>query len=78
MFVGIDLGTSGVKVLLIDETQTVRASAQAPLDVSRPATGWSEQDPDDWISAASNALHALRCVACDFHTCLCYKVFSYS
>lgn len=59
MFVGIDLGTSGVKALLMDEAQAVLASVQAPLDVSRPAEGWSEQDPADWVSAASDALRGL-------------------
>lgn len=59
MYVGIDLGTSGVKALLMDDAQTVLTSAQAPLDVSRPAPGWSEQDPGDWIAAASEALRGL-------------------
>lgn len=59
MFVGIDLGTSGVKALLMDEMQVVRASAQSSLDVARPAPGWSEQNPADWVSATSAALRAL-------------------
>ena len=59
MYVGIDLGTSGVKALLMDETQAVVASAQASLEVSRPAPGWSEQDPADWITATSDALREL-------------------
>lgn len=59
MFIGIDLGTSGVKALLMDEAQQVLASAQAPLKVSRPALGWSEQDPADWIAATSDALSGL-------------------
>jgi len=59
MFIGLDLGTSGVKALLIDESQRIVDSAQAALDVSRPADGWSEQDPADWISATSSALTEL-------------------
>lgn len=59
MFLGIDLGTSGVKILLVDEDQSVIGSAQSPLDVSRPADGWSEQDPADWIAATQSALGAL-------------------
>lgn len=59
MYVGIDLGTSGVKALVIDEAQVVRTSAHAPLEVSRPAPGWSEQDPADWISATSDAFREL-------------------
>lgn len=59
MFIGLDLGTSGVKALLMDEDQTVLGSAHAPLSVSRPAEGWSEQDPADWILATEAALTAL-------------------
>ena len=53
MYLGIDLGTSGVKSLLIDESQTVVAVANAPLTVTRPNEGWSEQEPADWISATT-------------------------
>ncbi|MFC6488346.1 xylulokinase [Nitratireductor sp. GCM10026969] len=59
MYLGLDLGTSGVKALLIDEAQEIVASANAPLDVSRPHAGWSEQDPADWIEATEAALAAL-------------------
>ena len=59
MFIGLDLGTSGLKAILIDETQKVVAEATAPLSVSRPATGWSEQLPADWLTAAEAALDAL-------------------
>lgn len=59
MYLGLDLGTSGVKALLIDAAQHIVASAQAPLEVSRPQTGWSEQDPADWIAATKAAMSAL-------------------
>ena len=59
MYLGIDLGTSGVKALLIDDAQRAVASGTAPLSVSRPADGWSEQDPADWIAATEAALDAL-------------------
>ncbi len=49
MYLGLDLGTSGVKALLIDAGQTVVGSGHGSLDVSRPHPGWSEQDPADWI-----------------------------
>ena len=51
MFLGLDLGTSGLKGIVIGDDQTVIAEASAPLTVSRPHDGWSEQDPDDWITA---------------------------
>lgn len=59
MYLGLDLGTSGLKGLLIGARQTVLAEATAPLDVSRPKAGWSEQDPADWISATETVLGAL-------------------
>lgn len=45
MFIGIDLGTSGLKAVLVDDSQRVAGHAEAPLDVSRPHSGWSEQAP---------------------------------
>ncbi|MBI1217000.1 MAG: xylulokinase [Rhodobacteraceae bacterium] len=59
MFLGLDLGTSGLKAILIDEAQTVLAEASAPLTVRRPADGWSEQSPADWIAATESVLDAL-------------------
>ncbi|MBV8577643.1 MAG: xylulokinase [Acetobacteraceae bacterium] len=60
MFLGIDLGTSSVKALLVDGEQRVLASASAALTVSRPAPGHSEQDPEDWWRAMLDAVDALR------------------
>jgi len=59
MYLGLDLGTSGLKGLLIDDAQRVLAEAAAPLTVSRPHAGWSEQSPADWIGAAESVLAAL-------------------
>jgi xylulokinase len=59
MFVGLDLGTSGLKAILIGEDQTVLAEATSSLDVQRPHPGWSEQDPATWISSAERAFEAL-------------------
>lgn len=56
MYLGLDLGTTGLKAILIDETQAVVASATAEIGVSRPNPGWSEQDPGDWIRATESAL----------------------
>jgi xylulokinase len=60
MYLGLDLGTSGVKALLIDDKQTVIGSAHGDLDVSRPHPGWSEQDPEQWIKACRTAIDGLR------------------
>lgn len=59
MYLGLDLGTSGLKGLVIDDSQSSVAEATAPLDVSRPQTGWSEQSPSDWIAAAETVFDAL-------------------
>lgn len=59
MYIGLDLGTSALKALLIDEDQRVLAEASAPLVVTRPQEGWSEQAPDSWIAAAETVLDAL-------------------
>ena len=59
MYIGLDLGTSGLKGILIDGDQRVLAEATAPLTVQRPHEGWSEQSPSDWISAAEAVLDQL-------------------
>lgn len=59
MYLGIDLGTSEVKVLLIDQAQTIVASARAALAISRPQPQWSEQDPADWWHATRTAIAAI-------------------
>lgn len=60
MHLGIDIGTSGVKALLMSDDACVIGSRNAPLSVSRPRGGWSEQDPDDWIAATGAAVAQLR------------------
>ncbi|WP_323005079.1 xylulokinase [Pseudorhodobacter sp.] len=59
MYIGLDLGTSGLKGILIDEAQTVLAEATAPLTVQRPHDGWSEQSPAAWIAAAEIVMDRL-------------------
>ena len=59
MYLGLDLGTSGLKALLLDEGHGVVAVATAPLESARPSPGWSEQDPADWIAACSQVLDEL-------------------
>ncbi len=59
MYLGIDIGTSAVKVLLLDDAGDVVGTESAPLEVSRPHPLWSEQDPEDWWSATDFAVQAL-------------------
>ena len=60
MYLGIDLGTSGVKLLLVGEDQRPIAQASTPLEVQRPRPLWSEQDPESWWQATCAAIHELR------------------
>lgn len=60
MDIGIDLGTSEVKVVLIDDAQRVIGQAHAAVAISRPQPLWSEQSPADWWTATRAALAQLR------------------
>lgn len=51
VFVGLDIGTSGVKAILVSETGEVLAHANTPLELWTPQPGWAEQHPDDWWAA---------------------------
>ena len=59
MFLGIDIGTSGVKAIVIDEAGALLGQGVAGLSVSRPLPLWSEQDPEDWWAAAGAAVQAI-------------------
>jgi len=56
MYLGIDLGTSSVKAVIVDDGEVVVAQASAPLTISRPHPLFSEQDAGDWWSAAVHAI----------------------
>jgi len=58
-YLGIDVGTSGVKAIIIDPKGKALGDAAAPLDVSRPKPGWSEQNPAHWWEATLAAVDAL-------------------
>ena len=60
MFLGIDIGTSEVKALLLNAQHQIIGSAGAALTISRPQPGQSEQQPRDWWTATQNTLAALR------------------
>ena len=59
MYLGLDFGTSSVKGVLIDAKQKIIATASAPLKVSRPHPGWSEQNPEDWWKACNKVVKTL-------------------
>jgi len=59
-YLGIDIGTSGVKVLLIDEKgRSLGEATAAATEPVRPHPGWSEQNPADWWTATLAAIDAL-------------------
>ena len=60
MFLGLDLGTSGLRALLADGAGRVLGTADGAYPVAHPQPGWSEQDPADWIAACKAAVTALK------------------
>ncbi|MDX6440902.1 MAG: xylulokinase [Gaiellaceae bacterium] len=59
LVVGIDVGTSGLKAIALSESGAVVARAERSYPLSTPQPGWSEQDPDHWVSAARDVLAEL-------------------
>ena len=59
MYLGLDLGTSGLKGLLVSNQQELIGSADASYAVENSATGWSEQNPNDWIKAFESVMNSL-------------------
>ena len=60
VILGIDLGTSSVKTMLLDSGSGVIATEAVSYDVSIPAEGYAEQDPDMWWDALKSVLERLR------------------
>ena len=59
LFIGIDLGTSAVKLLLVDETGAIRNEVSREYPLSFPHPGWSEQEPRDWWEACLTGIPEL-------------------
>lgn len=60
MYLGLDMGTSGLRGILTDEGGDVLCDAEARLETHNPKPGWSEQDPNSWITACQAVMAALR------------------
>ncbi|WP_171134888.1 xylulokinase [Ruegeria sp. HKCCD7221] len=60
MYLGLDLGTSGLRGILVDDTGSVAGSAESNITTSSPKPGWSEQSPLDWVEACKDVAGQLR------------------
>ncbi|PHQ69235.1 MAG: xylulokinase [Sneathiella sp.] len=59
MYLGLDLGTSGLRGLLVSADGHAVGDASATYDVQYPNEGWSEQDPEDWVKACRSVMSSL-------------------
>ena len=59
LYIGIDLGTSAVKLLLMEQSGRVLRTVQRGYPLSFPRNGWSEQSPEDWWSQTCAGIRAL-------------------
>ncbi len=59
VYLGLDIGTSGVKAILVAAKGDVVAAATTPLTLSTPRPGWAEQHPDDWWSATVQSIRGV-------------------
>jgi xylulokinase len=67
VFLGLDVGTSGVKAILVGPSGDVVASATTPLTMATPEPGWAEQDPEAWWEASLASIAAVRRKRPDAH-----------
>lgn len=56
LFIGIDIGTGGARVLVVDEAGALVAQATEEYPLLTPRPGWTEQNPEDWWRATANCL----------------------
>lgn len=59
LYIGIDLGTSSVKLLLMDETGTIKNIVSKDYPLSFPKNGWSEQNPQHWYDQSIKGIKEL-------------------
>ena len=60
MYIGIDLGTSSVKMILTDSDQNIIATASSGLTVQSPKDGYNEQNPKEWVNATIECFESLK------------------
>ncbi len=59
LFLGIDLGTSSIKLVVMNEVGEIKATAGGEYPLSFPKAGWAEQDPEDWADRMEASIHKL-------------------
>ena len=59
LYIGVDLGTSAVKLLLMDSGGRIRNIVSREYPISFPHPGWSEQDPEDWYAQTMEGIREL-------------------
>ena len=59
LFIGVDLGTSAMKLLLVDETGQIRSDVTKEYPLEFPRPGWSQQDPAHWQQALLSGIPEL-------------------
>jgi xylulokinase len=67
LFLGLDIGTSGVKAILVAASGNVEAAATTPLTLSTPRPGWAEQDPEAWWDATTRSIRDVLAQKPDAH-----------
>jgi len=63
LLAGLDIGSSGVKAVLVDPERGIVATATAPVDLFSDAAGWAEADPAQWWAGVCSTLRTLRASA---------------
>ena len=59
LYIGVDLGTSAVKLLLMDEKGGIKKIVSKEYELHFPHPGWSEQKPEDWYSQSMEGIKEL-------------------
>ena len=59
LYIGVDLGTSAVKLLLMEGDGTIRKIVSREYPLYFPHSGWSEQNPEDWYSQTVEGIREL-------------------
>ena len=68
LYIGVDLGTSAVKLLLMDEKGKILKIVSREYPLYFPQPGWSEQKPEDWFEQSMDGIRELTAECVIIHT----------